>query len=163
MSDTVHRVNSFFRRLSRFQFVLILSIILWLLAALLNIIFSSIESSDSVFYVSMDMNKGFLQLVFTPLIVAPIVETFVCQYLPYYFLSKISIFNQKKYLILITSALIFGLMHFSSLFYMIYGVIIGMVLMYGYMIKVAGDKRTFLLIVLCHSILNLGILIRNVL
>ena len=68
---------------------------------------------------------------------------------------------ERNYLVLLASALFFGLMHFYSLFYIIYGFILGLILMYGYMIRIKTDRKTFFLIAVCHSLLNLGIFIKN--
>jgi hypothetical protein len=38
----------------------------------------------------------------------------------------------------------------------------GVVLMYGYMIKIKSDKKTFILIAICHGLLNLGFSILDV-
>ena len=69
--------------------------------------------------------------------------------------------NERSYLILLASALFFGLLHFYSFLYIVYAFILGLVLSFGYMVRIKNDKNAFLLIAICHSLLNLGILIKN--
>jgi membrane protease YdiL (CAAX protease family) len=64
--------------------------------------------------------------------------------------------------LLLASALLFGVSHFYSLFYMIYAFLMGLTLMYGYMVRVKSDQNAFWLIVIAHSMFNLGIFIKNV-
>ena len=87
-------------------------------------------------------------------VVAPFLETSLNQYLPYYLLNKVRYLKERSYLILLISALIFGSMHFNSLFYIFYGFICGLVLMYGYMVRIKTDKKTYYLIVICHALVN---------
>jgi hypothetical protein len=161
MTYKIQEINTRLQNFSRVTFIIILTSLLWIVALCLNFIFSYIKAKDIVWIDLSSKEKGIGLLFISPIILAPIIETFIGQSLPYYVLNKVKYFNERSYLILLTSALFFGFIHFYSLFYVLYAFIIGLVLMYGYMVRIKGDKNAFLLIAICHSLLNLGIFIKN--
>jgi uncharacterized protein len=71
-------------------------------------------------------------------------------------------FRERSFLILLLSALVFGLLHTYSLFYIIYGFLAGIILMYGYMVRMKTDRNTFYLIATTHALVNLGAFIVTV-
>jgi hypothetical protein len=109
---------------------------------------------------SKELN-GVIPLFIIPVIITPIFETYLAQSLPYKLLKKVKYLSERGYLILILSALFFGLIHFYSLFYIFYAFMLGLVLMHGYMVRINSDSKTFVLIAVSHALLNLGIFIRN--
>jgi uncharacterized protein len=161
--ERLERINISFNRLGSISFVLVVTSILFIIAFSSNIILGFIKQNDHIFFELQSKEKSFVFIYIVPLIFAPVFETFLGQALPYYLLKKVSFISQKSSLILIASAIIFGLLHFYSLFYMIYAFLIGLVLMYAYMVRVKNHKNAFLLVAICHALLNLGIIIRNLL
>jgi len=157
------QVNNVLRNSNRLTFVLILVLVLYMVAFLFNVVFISIKEKDIVWFTFPGEQKSYLILFLSTIIVSPIIETFINQYLPYFLLNKIKYFREHNYLILLSSALLFGLIHFYSLFYIFYAFIIGLVLMYSYMIRIKTDNMTFYLIAISHSFLNCGILVMRVL
>lgn len=89
-------------------------------------------------------------------------ETILNQYLPYYLLNKVKYLNERSYLILLLSALFFGLGHFYSLYYIVFGFFSGLVLMYGYMVRIKTDNKTFYLVAIGHALVNLAVFVINV-
>ena len=85
--------------------------------------------------------NGFIPLFIIPVIISPIFETFLAQSLPYKLLKKMKYINERDYLILLISAIFFGLIHFYSLFYIFYAFLLGLVLMYGYMVRIDSDNK----------------------
>jgi len=142
-------------------FVIIITSALFIIAFCFNYAFGFIAEKDIIIFNFPREEKNIIFLFITPVILAPIFETFLNQYLPYYLLNKVKYLNERSYLILLASALFFGLTHFYSVFYIIYAFILGLVFMYGYMVRIKTDKNTFYLIAICHSLLNLGIFIKN--
>ena len=157
----LQNINANFKRLNRLTFVIILTSALYVIAISFNFVFGLIKEKDIFLFDFSSKEKNIGLLFFSPVILAPIFETFLNQFLPYYLLNKIKYFNERSYLIILVSAIFFGLLHFYSVFFIIYAFLLGLVLMYGYMIKIRTDKKTFYLIAICHSLLNLGIFIKN--
>jgi hypothetical protein len=155
-------IHSRIRNLNRFNFVLWLTLTISILAIILNIGFSFISEMDITIF-DMTVEDNTIMLFISTVFIAPIVETYLCQALPYQKLRKVKYLSERNYLILLISASFFGLMHLYSLFYIVYAFLIGLVLMYGYIIRITSDKKTFILIALCHSVLNLEIFFRNLL
>jgi uncharacterized protein len=157
----LQNISTQFKSLNRITFILILTSALYILAICFNLFFGLIKGKDIILIGFPSKEKNIALLLFSSIILAPIFETILGQSLPYYLLNKIKYLNERSYLILLISALFFGLIHFYSLFYILYGFLLGLVLMYGYMIRIRSDKKTYFLIVICHSLLNLGILMKN--
>jgi hypothetical protein len=147
--------NTWLKKTSRVTFVIIITSTSYLIIFLFNLLFGLIKEKDIVWHAFPDDMDPFI-LFFTAVWLAPILETWICQYLPYYFLNKVKYLRERNYLILILSALFFGAGHFYSLFYIIFGFLAGIILMYGYMVRVKTDKNIFCLIAITHALVNLG-------
>jgi len=147
------------RSLTRVKYTLVLTLALYLVAISFNILFNFIKDKDVIWIKFPGEEINVIILFFTTIVVSPLFETFLNQYLPYYLLNKIKYLRERSYLILLSSAIIFGLVHFYSLFYIVYAFLIGLILMYGYMVRIRIDNKTFYLITICHSLLNCGIFI----
>ena len=157
----VQKINTCLKNLNRITFVIILTFILFSFAFCLNYILSFTKQYDIIFFDFQNNAKGIVPLSITTIILAPLLETFLGQSFPYYLLRKVKYLRERSYLVLISSALFFGVLHFYSLFYIIYAFFLGLILSYGYMVRIKNDKNAFLLIAICHSLLNIGIFIKN--
>jgi hypothetical protein len=157
----IRKTNKRLKSLSRIPFIIILTSVLYLVAFFLNYVIGFIKEKDFVLMGFSSGEKSIVIYIFSSMILAPVVETFLGQSFPYYLLNKIKYFNERSYLILLTSALFFGLLHFYSLFYIFYAFVLGLIFMYAYMIRIKTDRKTFYLIAISHFLLNLGILIKN--
>jgi uncharacterized protein len=161
ISCNLKKLNVRFKNLNRISFIIILTLILFLISFCLNYIIGFFKESDYIILNLSGGTKSFAVLFLSPVIIAPIFETFLGQYLPYHFLKRVKYLNDREYLILLISAVFFGLIHFYSVFYIIYAFLLGLVLMYGYMARIDSDDKTFVLVAVSHALLNLGIFIRN--
>jgi hypothetical protein len=161
--NKLQKINSRLQNFSRIIFLIILTSVLYFVAFCFNFVLSFIKDKDIIWIDLSNKENSITFLFILPIILAPIFETFLGQYLPYYLLNKVKYLNERSYLILLASALFFGLLHFYSLFYIIYAFMLGLIFMYGYMIRIKTDKKAFILIAISHSILNLGIFIKNLL
>ncbi len=141
-------------------FILTVGGALFLLAAMNNLIYRVLGQFDLKWFAFPDEDSSLL-MFFAVVFVGPPLETLLGQYRPDLLLDKLTFFRNRKYLILIASALFFGLNHFYSLFYILYGTFAGAILMYAYMSRVASDKKIFLWITLCHSLTNLCSFLAN--
>lgn len=154
------KIKTKLKSVNRFAFILIVVAALFLVKFFFNFFYGFIEEKDIILY-AFPKNEEKIVLFLLSVIVAPVFETWFAQSLPYSLLNKRSYFKERSYLILLISSLIFALNHFYSLFYIIYAFLMGLVLMYGYMIRIKTDKKTYYLIAICHSLVNLGVFIKN--
>jgi Type II CAAX prenyl endopeptidase Rce1-like len=92
-------------------------------------------------------------------ILAPIFETWLLQYLPNLLLIKLKVNN--KYLLILLPAILFGTLHIGySLIYGICMVIFGIIINYFYLKSKQVSKKYFWLTVMLHAMYNmLGILL----
>jgi hypothetical protein len=157
----LQKITTYLSRLKGITFVFIITSLLYFVSISCNIVLGFIKQKDLIFLNFQSKENSIVFIFIAPVILAPIIETFLGQSLPYYLLKKLSYMNGRNYLVIIASALFFGLLHFYSVFYIIYAFILGLVLSYGYAVRIRSDKNAFLLIAVCHALLNAGILIRN--
>lgn len=97
-------------------------------------------------------DNQWLQYLFV-VVGAPIIETFVCQALPFYFLSLFPFFRRHVWIIILVSSLVFGLAHDFSTQYSIHTTIVGFVLISTYIIR-TKNKDPFLSTYLLHAFYN---------
>jgi hypothetical protein len=157
----IQKVNTELKKLNRISFIIIITFLLFSLSFCFNFFLGFIKQKDIIIFDLQNSSKNIVFLFVTNVILAPIIETFLGQSFPYYLLRKVKYLRERGSLILIVSSLFFGLIHFYSIFYIVYAFLMGLILMYGYLVRIRNDNKTFLLIVICHSLLNLGIFIIN--
>jgi hypothetical protein len=146
--------------ISRVNFIIVLTLSLLFLNIVLNQVYYLFEEKDIIWGRTYPLDQKIFQIIISVL-VAPFFETWTAQSLPYKLLNKITFFNKRNYLIILISAVFFGLNHFHSLFYMIYGFILGIVIMYAYMTRIKADTKTFYLIVITHGLFNLIVFLKS--
>ena len=88
------------------------------------------------------------------IVLAPIVETLLNQYLPFLLIQKWSLTRNKYGLYIFTSAIVFGLCHTYSLRYMIFAFSVGLILGYTYFFYSKTPKIAFWSTTLIHSLRN---------
>jgi len=93
-------------------------------------------------------------------IVAPLFETFICQYAVFKLLSQFSFFRNHQSFIIVISAASFGIMHYYSLIYIVYAFIMGLFLMYAYMLRLQKED-SFKAVSSIHALINLSLLVFN--
>jgi hypothetical protein len=153
-------INSNIERSRRLSFVLIITAALSVVELLYFLIYCIFKERDIIWFDFPGKERDLLYILFA-IIAAPVFETWLNQALPYKLLNKVTYFKERSNLILFASAIFFGLLHFYSLFYLLYGFLMGIVLMYGYMVRIETDKNTFYLIAASHSLINLGVILIN--
>jgi len=88
------------------------------------------------------------------IVLAPILETLLNQYLPFWLIQKWSLTRNKYGLYIFTSAIVFGLCHTYSLQYMIFAFSVGIILGYTYFFYSKTPKTAFWSTTLIHSLRN---------
>jgi len=86
-------------------------------------------------------------------LVVPLLETFICQALPFYFLSMFQFLRRNVWIIILVSSLCFGLAHDFSIQYSIHSTIVGFFLISTYIIR-SKNKDPFLSTYLLHAFYN---------
>ena len=160
IKDRLLRIQLNLKLAHGIPYVVIITSALYLVELFFFLVYGIIKEKDIILLDFPGKEKDLVYLLFA-VIIAPLFETWFNQVLPYKLLNKIKYLKERSYLILLISALFFGLLHFYSLFYIFYGFLMGLVLMYGYMIRIETDKNTFYLIAVSHSLLNLGVFVIN--
>jgi uncharacterized protein len=156
----VQHLDSYLKSVKRPLFVVFLMTSSVIVAIIFNYLFGLIVEKDIIWLRFPSEEKNILLRIIAGIIIAPLLETILFQTLPYVLLNKVRYFSGRDNLIIIISAVFFGLNHFYSLFYIIYAILIGLIFTYFYVVRIKDDKKTFYLIALCHSLFNLiGILI----
>ncbi|HET9570901.1 MAG TPA: CPBP family intramembrane glutamic endopeptidase [Bacteroidales bacterium] len=86
-------------------------------------------------------------------ILSPLLETFLFQAMPYYFLNLFEFMKRHAWLTILLPGMVFGSFHFISVHYFIAATIMGMVFQFTYHIRSKkGDP--FLSTYLLHALLN---------
>lgn len=83
----------------------------------------------------------------------PILETLVFQLLPIYIFRDGC--NLKRRYVSVISAFLFGILHWFSIGYVIYGFLVGMIFSTGYLLLQETTKNPFRIIVIVHALKNL--------
>lgn len=97
-------------------------------------------------------DNQWLKYLFAVLAV-PFLETFICQALPFYFLSLFQFIRRNVWIIILVSSLCFGLAHDFSIQYSIHSTIVGFFLISTYIIR-SKNKDPFLSTYLLHAFYN---------
>lgn len=87
-------------------------------------------------------------------ILTPILETFIFQYTIIEILSSIKILKEKNIVIVMVSAVLFGISHPYSYLYIFYAFIIGLLLAYSYLIYKKKKFSAFWVVFWIHCIRN---------
>jgi membrane protease YdiL (CAAX protease family) len=88
-------------------------------------------------------------------IIAPILETFLNQWLPFKLMQKWSLTKNKYGIYILISAIIFGLCHTYSLQYILFAFSVGLILGYTYFFYSKTPKLAFWITTLIHGLRNL--------
>ena len=101
------------------------------------------------------MKQSFFEQVILTVILAPLIETLIFQKWTYKVLSLIKFLKYHKILIMIVGAIIFGAIHFYSLFYIVYNMFVGFLFMFAYIVKLHRPEKSYWIVVSLHGLTNL--------
>ena len=91
-------------------------------------------------------------LFFSAVIFAPLIETLLNQMLPWFVLRRFKTVRRHRIIAVAISGLIFGALHFYSVVYILITVVMGMVMMWAYIVKYR--KNPYWNVVLFHAVWN---------
>jgi hypothetical protein len=154
LNSRILKINTFMKSVDRIWFVIILTVVGYTVSLSFDLAVNWLNIKD-IIWINYPMVNADIVLAILAVTLGPLFETWLGQSLPYRLLNKVKRLRERQYLILIIAALFFGINHFYSLLYIIFGSVMGVVLMYGYMVRVKTDSNTFYLIAITHSLLNM--------
>lgn len=105
---------------------------------------------------------SFGQKAFTVLCIVPFVESFIAQFLLIELFCRVVFFKKKPHYAIFLSALMFGLLHYYSLYYMLYTFGVGFILCSFYYFVRYRKGNAYLHTCLIHFIINLIVLLAKV-
>jgi len=156
--DKLYELDNYFKKLTMFKFVSVM-VFLSVLIVLPLVPLSMIFQVDEVASLNSTMDLSFDWQVFIAAIVAPIIETFLFQTLVILGLRRLKFFRSRMYIVVIISALIFGIVHTYSLIYIMYAFLMGLILAYSYNVYIEKVDSSFIVVALIHSARNILALI----
>lgn len=110
-------------------------------------------SSDTVQNVGKSIDQFIVRIVMSGLF-APVYETFIFQFGIIEILSSFNLFKAKKWLVAVISAFIFGILHYSSISYMFFAFIAGLLFAYAYFTYKEKSHSAFWIVYWIHCIRN---------
>ena len=148
--------SSFIKGTSRLKFILITLVLTYILPLLFLLPFFTFGIDDMHIKERNNINSMgvFLMFLFA-VVIAPIYETIIYQVIPYHILKKSHFLFRNKWLIIVIPSLLFGIIHWYSLYYIIYAFATGLALMAAYTARIETDKKTIILIIAVHMIKNI--------
>jgi len=100
-------------------------------------------ANSSIYY-------AFIKLV----LLTPIIETFLFQTIPYFFIAQFDFLKKRNWIVILISAIAFGMSHYYSLWYILHSGILGALFMYFYIVR-RKMADSFLAISIIHTLRNL--------
>ena len=116
------------------------------------IFYKILDKRDIVFVEISDHSQVHLFIVLQAIVLAPILETYICQWGLYHVLMTSERLRKRKLCIVLIGAIFFGLLHFFSLSYIIVTTINGLFFMYAVVIR--HNRGGYWLAVLLHAFVN---------
>ncbi|NFN86357.1 CPBP family intramembrane metalloprotease [Clostridium sporogenes] len=149
----IKNINDKMFNLSKSKFIFTIL----LLNFIISVLFTPIEIFYETYVGSMggvDI-KNFKILFIRAVIIAPLEETLIYQMGVIKLFSLNKKIKNNKLILIIISAIFFGLAHAYSILYIFYGFIIGIPLAYSFIVYEEKEKSGFWVTVIIHSLMNL--------
>jgi hypothetical protein len=151
------QIISWLTKTNSFNFIIVLtiaSILVKIPGTLIgNFLLTSAGLNHPPFSSDQQLAKLTLAFFITAVILAPLFETTIGQYLPFKIIGK---FTKSKKLTIILSALIFSLIHLPVIGFLLSAFLVGLIFSWGYVLKTTDkNNKPFVLITISHSIHNL--------
>jgi len=148
----INKLDMYLRSLPTAKFILVMTLISYIVSYILYILL--------VLLMKVDMGRPEFEKIPIVLlflfvaIIAPIVETFIFQYLIIRILKKINFFKNRMVLVMFISAVVFGASHTYSIFYMFMTFISGLLLAYAFIVYEDKKASAFWVTMAIHSFKN---------
>lgn len=146
----LNKIHIFLKKLSPFWFVITITLFTYICFIPFMYLFQNYDmgNPDGITKIS------FIGKIVSASIFIPLVETFIFQYLIIELSRNVKLLKNNNFVVIIISAIIFGLSHNYSFLYIFYSFIIGLFLAYSYIIYKKKNFSPFLIVTLIHSLRN---------
>ncbi|MED3025193.1 MULTISPECIES: CPBP family intramembrane glutamic endopeptidase [Bacillus cereus group] len=150
----MRNINIFFTKLTIPQFILVMTILSFLLPALPSITLGGLNENPIE-------KSSIASQIINGSIVYPLLETIIYQPFLFWALRRNFFLKENDYLIILVSASIFGISHNFGIAYILYTMLLGLIFSYTYWIYEESDKklfifkRSFWIVFSIHSLHNL--------
>lgn len=150
MKSTVTQFGKWLRRLNPIAYTLIMTATLFIIGLLSSMVFTLLGIDPDPENIIEKMEFGVALVVAVG--IAPLLETLLFQKTIYFLLSKVGWMRRHKVYIILISALIFGSQHFYSFAYAVAATLLGIVLMFAYVVRFRRDA--YWTVVAIHALYN---------
>lgn len=147
------KTNEFLKNLSTLKFIITITLCMFLCSAALGFFVDIFNIKISKTTLSMSKASLIAEFILL-LLITPLVETLIFQYAIIKISRKINILKNNNLIIILISAVIFGLEHSYSLSYIIYATIMGIFLAYSFVIYEKKEVSPFWVVCAIHSLRN---------
>ena len=153
----IKKTDEFLKNLSTLKFIITITFCTFLVSlafgCLVSILNVPISDTDVI------SNSSFIEQFIVTVIIAPLIETLINQYAIIKILRKLNILENRNLIIILISAILFGLGHTYNLQYVIHTFFIGILLAYSFVIYEKKESSPFWTVCAIHSLRNLTIFI----
>jgi len=147
----INKLDTYLRSLPTAKFILVMTLISYIVVILIAIM---------VFFMKIDIDGPeveevpvvLLFLIFV--IIIPIFETFIYQFLIIRLLKKFNFFKSRKLLVVLISAVFFGTGHIYSIYYVFFTFVLGLPLAYAFIIYEDKKVSAFWVTTAIHGLIN---------
>lgn len=152
--NTIKKVDNYFRNVSNIKFIAWMILFSYLVVVPLIPLLEIFESSEMGGPENIKNSSAIIEFI-SAVAIAPLIETLIFQTSIFYLLGKIKFFRDRKWLIILVSAIAFGMVHTYSVLYVLYGFLIGLILAYAYQVSYDRPNSPFKTITCVHALRNL--------
>lgn len=154
------KVYRYFLQLNlSYVFLILLFTLLIFPTLICNII--TVFTSCSENWAEIDLPYKSLSLnIITIIFIAPVVETFIYQFLPFSLLFRA--LKIRPIYVIFFSSFLFGGMHYYNIIYVVYAFLSGFILIFAYIIFYKRKFYPFVMVSIIHFIINLIAYIRYI-
>jgi len=150
----IKAIDEYLRCVPPYKFIMIMVLLTYIVIVPL-IPLSILFEIDDIGGPDTIRDSSFIMEFILVVIIAPLVETLIFQTSIFYIFNKFSFLKKRSAIVIILSALAFGIAHNYSTLYVLFGFNIGIVLAYAYNIYLEKLESSYKVVTLIHSIRNL--------
>ncbi|AKA70409.1 CPBP family intramembrane glutamic endopeptidase [Clostridium scatologenes] len=147
-------IHNYLQKLSTIKFIITIVLLMYLLIIPFIPLSHLYQKNIGQIGGPFSINTSLAYEIIVGSILSPILETAIFQYAIIEFLSSINILKGKSILIIIISAVLFGIPHSYSYIYIFYGFIMGLLLAYSYLTYKSKNFSAFWVVFWIHCIRN---------
>ncbi|MCB2361671.1 type II CAAX prenyl endopeptidase Rce1 family protein [Clostridium estertheticum] len=152
----IKKSDEFLKNLSTLKFIITIAFCTFLVSLAFGCLVSILNAPISDTDVAIS-NSSLIEAFIVAVIIAPLIETLIFQYAIIKYLRKLNILKNRNLIIILISAILFGLAHTYNLQYVIHTFFIGILLAYSFVVYEKKESSPFWTVCAIHSLRNLTI------